>query len=55
MTLCPIAIATGCKKCWIVSVCPLKGIIGDFKPAANKKSVGKKTPVRSGASRKRKS
>jgi hypothetical protein len=32
MTLCPIAIAVGCKKCPIVAVCPVKGVIGDFKP-----------------------
>ena len=32
MTLCPIAIAVGCKKCPAFSVCPLKSTIGDFKP-----------------------
>ena len=31
MTLCPIALAVGCKKCPAFSVCPLKGIIGDYK------------------------
>lgn len=31
MTLCPIAIAVGCKKCPAFSVCPLKGTIGDYK------------------------
>ena len=30
MTLCPIAIAVGCKKCPIFAVCPVKGIIGDY-------------------------
>jgi hypothetical protein len=30
MTLCPVAIAVGCKKCPIFSVCPAKGIIGDY-------------------------
>lgn len=29
MTLCPIALAAGCKKCPAFSVCPLKGVIGD--------------------------
>lgn len=36
MTLCPIAIAVSCRKCPIVSVCPVKTVIGDFvktKPA----------------------
>ena len=31
MTLCPVAIAVGCKKCPIFSVCPVKGVIGDYK------------------------
>lgn len=31
MTLCPIAIAVGCKKCPAFPVCPLKGVIGDYK------------------------
>ena len=32
MTLCPIALAVGCKKCPAFSVCPLKGVVGDHKP-----------------------
>jgi hypothetical protein len=32
MTLCPIALVAGCKKCPAFSVCPLKGVIGDYKP-----------------------
>ena len=31
MTLCPVAIVAGCKKCPAFSVCPLKGVIGDYK------------------------
>ena len=31
MTLCPIAIVAGCRKCPAFSVCPLKGVIGDIK------------------------
>ena len=31
MTLCPIALAVGCKKCPAFKVCPLKGVIGDYK------------------------
>ena len=30
MTLCPIAIAVGCKKCPVFAVCPVKGVIGDY-------------------------
>ena len=36
MTLCPIAIADGCKKCPAFSVCPLKDVIGDQKQAGDK-------------------
>ena len=31
MTLCPIAIAIGCKKCPAFKICPLKSVIGDYK------------------------
>ena len=31
MTLCPVALAVGCKKCPAFSACPLKAVIGDFK------------------------
>ncbi|HEY0856157.1 MAG TPA: hypothetical protein VGE16_03825 [Albitalea sp.] len=31
MTICPIAIAVGCKKCPAFSICPLKSKLGDFK------------------------
>jgi hypothetical protein len=33
MVICPVAIAVGCRKCPIVSVCPVKTLIGDYKPA----------------------
>ncbi|MBK6863975.1 MAG: hypothetical protein IPG91_10535 [Ideonella sp.] len=29
MTVCPIAIVAGCKKCPAFSICPLKGVLGD--------------------------
>jgi hypothetical protein len=32
MTLCPIAIVAGCRKCPAFKVCPVKGIIGDYTP-----------------------
>jgi hypothetical protein len=31
MTLCPIAIAVGCKKCPAFNICPVKSVIGDYK------------------------
>jgi hypothetical protein len=38
MTLCPVAIAVGCKKCPVFSVCPVKSVIGDAPKADEKKS-----------------
>ena len=35
MTLCPVAIAVGCKRCPIFAVCPVKSIIGDQAPKAD--------------------
>lgn len=46
MTLCPVALAVGCKKCPIFSICPVKNQIGDYTPpkkAATKKAANKKT------------
>jgi len=40
MTLCPIAIVAGCKKCPAFSVCPLKTVIGD----APKEGAAKAAP-----------
>jgi hypothetical protein len=36
MTLCPIAVVAGCKKCPVFSVCPLKSVIGDQPPEGSK-------------------
>jgi len=30
MTVCPVAIMAGCKKCPAVSICPLKSVLGDY-------------------------
>ena len=35
MTLCPIAVVAGCKKCPAYSVCPLKSVIGDAPKAGD--------------------
>jgi len=32
MTLCPVAMAMGCRKCAAINFCPLKSVIGDFEP-----------------------
>ena len=52
MTLCPIAIAVGCKKCPAFSVCPLKGVLGDDKPADAASSSAKDKPQASGTKQK---
>ncbi len=32
MTVCPIAIVAGCRKCPAFGVCPLKSVLGDQPP-----------------------
>jgi len=32
MTLCPVALAVGCKKCPVFKVCPAKSTLGDYRP-----------------------
>lgn len=34
MTICPVAIAVGCRKCPLFKACPLKGVIGDHQEGA---------------------
>lgn len=41
MTLCPIAVVAGCKKCPAFSVCPLKSVIGDQPPAGTPEGKSK--------------
>uniref|UniRef100_UPI0040477DBE hypothetical protein n=1 Tax=Limnohabitans sp. TaxID=1907725 RepID=UPI0040477DBE len=49
MTLCPIALMATCNKCPAVGICPLKEVLGDYKPtepttdrAEDQKSVSEK-------------
>lgn len=45
MTVCPIAIVAGCKKCPAFSVCPVKSLLGDQPAAgAEKPAAGKAGP-----------
>ena len=62
MTVCPIALAVGCRKCPIFAVCPVKGLIGDYKkepdvppkPAPDPAKVTpKRAPARAKAATKR--
>jgi hypothetical protein len=41
MTLCPIAIVAGCKKCPAFSICPLKSVIGDMPTEEEAKAQAK--------------
>lgn len=36
MTVCPVALAVGCRKCPIFSLCPAKALIGDYRPEDDK-------------------
>ena len=52
MTICPIAIAVGCKKCPVFKVCPLKTSLGDAPKEVPAKPVAVARPARGGAARK---
>ena len=43
MTICPIAIAIGCKKCPVFKICPVKTSLGDMPKASNAKPAAKST------------
>lgn len=46
MTVCPIAIVAGCKKCPIFGICPLKTVIGDYDPEAERAAAKKAGPAK---------
>jgi hypothetical protein len=37
MTVCPIAVVAGCKKCPAFKICPMTKILGDIPKDADKK------------------
>ncbi len=46
MTVCPIAIVAGCKKCPVFAICPAKGILGDqVKGEEKSEEAPKKKPA----------
>ena len=53
MTLCAIAIAVGCKKCPIFGICPVKSIIGDYKPEGQAKDKPQPGKAKGGAEKSR--
>ena len=48
MTVCPVAMAVGCKKCPIVGFCPLKTVIGDYPQDTSKKADAAPEKTRGG-------
>jgi hypothetical protein len=54
MVVCPIAIVAGCRKCPVFTVCPLKGVIGNYvpEPPAVQPAV-QPAPARSGKAKTR--
>jgi hypothetical protein len=52
MVICPVAIAVGCKKCPIFSVCPVKGVIGDYRKPPEPEAKAR-PPAGKGKARKR--
>jgi hypothetical protein len=44
MTLCPVALAVGCKRCPAFRVCPLKTVIGDHRKG-KEVAAGRKSPA----------
>jgi len=53
MTLCPIAIAVGCKKCPAFGICPLKGVIGDQGKADDAPAKAASKTAQPGATRRK--
>jgi len=53
MTLCPIALAVGCRKCPIFAACPVKGIIGDYKKEDDAPAKPAARPSKGGAKRRK--
>ena len=55
MTVCPIALAVGCKKCPAFSVCPLTRVLGDqpAKPEADAEAAKPAAKPAAGAKRRK--
>jgi hypothetical protein len=53
MTLCPIAIAAGCRKCPAFGLCPLKGVIGDYRKEDDTPSKAAPDAAKPGAARRK--
>jgi hypothetical protein len=47
-TICPIALAVGCRRCPVFKVCPVKGVIGDYRGGAAEPPATPARPKRAG-------
>jgi len=48
MTICPVALAVGCRKCPVLKVCPVKTTLGDYRPESDSSSAKPGTDKASG-------
>ena len=53
MVICPIAIAVGCRKCPIFGICPVKELIGDYKPDEKAKNPPQRGKTKASAAKRR--
>jgi hypothetical protein len=53
MVLCPVALAVGCRRCPVFNVCPVKGVIGDYKPSDDAAESGAKSRASSKSAKKK--
>lgn len=51
MTLCPIAMVIGCKKCPVFALCPVKGVIGDYRKQEEEQAKQQADKAKRGARR----
>ena len=45
MVICPVALAVGCKRCPVFNVCPVKSVIGDYRPDEAVAATRERTPA----------
>jgi hypothetical protein len=48
MVICPVALAVGCRKCPVFSVCPVKSVIGDYVPPPSPQAIPARVALAAG-------
>ena len=51
MVICPVAVAVGCKRCPAFAICPLKTVIGDYRPDEHVAAPTRAKPARPAAAK----